>query len=632
MMITKWKLFNFKSVRNLMVDNKPYLPLGPLTILAGPNSSGKSTILQSILLINQTLISRVESRSVVLNGPLTKLGQFDDLRSFNSDSNQIVIGWECMPGYSEDVTLFSKVYGKRRNRVIRNVNCEMSFDIDPTSPQQDLQQLNPRLFASRISSFYQTEDSMEHQVSIQVTRSRPYAEKLRVLDIEEPEDEITQQSLVYDLELDTASLREFKEDLNSLTPIGCTLRHFLPRAVTARFDFREQKANIISDTITDFSSRLSAYRRPIDELVLFPEQVIELLITKIDKELILQVLPGLRQLTLFQNGQHPSVSVEDWVDGLRRLSTADRIRLRKAIQEHEPSLGGEIHNLVMSSEDGINAIQTRQLPSYLSDATQYIYYVFSNRVKYLGPLRDEPKPLYPLATSVDPADIGLKGEFTAAVLDLNKERKIKYIPTNNFRKPDVDSGAISRSLEAAVIDWLQYMEMAETIRTEDSGKYGHKLQVTTPGTSVLHDLTHVGVGISQVLPILVMCLLAEPDTTLIIEQPELHLHPKVQTLLGDFFLSIAMLGKQCIIETHSEYIINRLRFRAAAAQAESISSLMKVYFVEKKDGNSEFRPVNVNKYGAIKDWPQGFFDQSQREAEKILRAGLEKKKIDRSKE
>jgi predicted ATPase len=125
-----------------------------------------------------------------------------------------------------------------------------------------------------------------------------------------------------------------------------------------------------------------------------------------------------------------------------------------------------------------------------------------------------------------------------------------------------------------------------------------------------------------------MCLLAEPDTTLIIEQPELHLHPKEQTLLGDFFLSMALLGKQCIIETHSEYIINRLRFRAASAKSETISSLMKVYFVEKNEGNSEFRPVEVNKYGAITDWPEGFFDQSQREAEEILRAALDKKKLE----
>jgi predicted ATPase len=584
-----------------------------------------------MLLINQTLISRVVSRSVVLNGLLTKLGQFDDLRSFNSDSNQIVIGWECKPSVSDDEFPYSQQYGRRRDITLRQVNCEVSFDADPTFPQQDLLQLNPRLFASKITSIYQTEDSLELQASVQITRSKPYAEKIRELEIEEPVDEMRRQSMDYDLEFDASSLKEFKEDLKSLTPIGCRLRHFLPRLAAVRVDIREQKATTISNTISEFSSRLLSSRRGFDGDTIIPEPVIELLINRIGRQLIFQVLPDLQQQTLFQESKYPAITLENWLDGVKQINPGVRVQLRRTFQEHEPSLGEEIHNIVMKSEERKYAVQIMQLPFQLADATQYIEFIFSNRVKYLGPLRDEPKPLYPLATSIDPADIGLKGEFTAAVLDLNKERKIKYIPASSFGKPNVDTDAISRSLEAAVIDWLQYMGMAETIRTEDSGKYGHKLQVTTPGTSILHDLTHVGVGISQVLPILVMCLLAEPDTTLIIEQPELHLHPKVQTLLADFFLSMAILGKQCIIETHSEYIINRLRFRAAAAMSETLSSLMKVYFVEKKEGNSVFRPVEVNKYGAITDWPDGFFDQSQSEAEEILRAATLKRKAEKGK-
>jgi predicted ATPase len=129
-----------------------------------------------------------------------------------------------------------------------------------------------------------------------------------------------------------------------------------------------------------------------------------------------------------------------------------------------------------------------------------------------------------------------------------------------------------------------------------------------------------------VLPIVVACLLAPPDTTFVIEQPELHLHPKVQTLLADFFMAMSILGKQCIIETHSEYLINRIRFRAAAATGEEISALAKIYFTELKDGETAVRPVNVNQYGAITDWPAGFFDQSQDEAERILRAATQKRK------
>ena len=131
---------------------------------------------------------------------------------------------------------------------------------------------------------------------------------------------------------------------------------------------------------------------------------------------------------------------------------------------------------------------------------------------------------------------------------------------------------------------------------------------------------------SQVLPILVMCLLADPDTTLIFEQPEIHLHPRVQTLLGDFFLSMSLLGKQCILETHSEYLVSRLRFRAAAAESADIAKRIRMYFVEKQGESSSFRPVVVNEFGAIVDWPEGFFDQSQNEAEATLRAAMNKRR------
>ena len=56
---------------------------------------------------------------------------------------------------------------------------------------------------------------------------------------------------------------------------------------------------------------------------------------------------------------------------------------------------------------------------------------------------------------------------------------------------------------------------------------------------------------------------------------------------------------------------------------------MKIYFTEKKDGATEFQEVKVNKYGAITDWPDGFFDQSQSEAEEILRAATRKRKAER---
>jgi predicted ATPase len=124
-----------------------------------------------------------------------------------------------------------------------------------------------------------------------------------------------------------------------------------------------------------------------------------------------------------------------------------------------------------------------------------------------------------------------------------------------------------------------------------------------------------------------MALVAKHGSTLIFEQPELHLHPKIQARLADFFLSIVLSGKQCIIETHSEYLTNRLRYRAAIEDNDClVTDKLKIYFVENHNGASVFKEIVVNEFGAITDWPDGFFDQTQIEAEAILRASLSKRR------
>ena len=213
------------------------------------------------------------------------------------------------------------------------------------------------------------------------------------------------------------------------------------------------------------------------------------------------------------------------------------------------------------------------------------------------------------------------------MLDLNKNSRIQYIPSSSFISGAVQTKPVIRTLESAVDDWLKYLQVARNVTSIDRGKLGHEIKVSITADAASRDLMHVGIGVSQVLPIVVMCLLADQDTTIVLEQPELHLHPKVQTRLGDFFLSMALLNKQCIIETHSEYLINRLRFRVASEIGESrITEKMRIYFVTNENGQSSFANVKVNEFGAILDWPEDFFDQSQREAEEILRAaGLKRK-------
>lgn len=285
----------------------------------------------------------------------------------------------------------------------------------------------------------------------------------------------------------------------------------------------------------------------------------------------------------------------------------------------------EIHDAFIaqaSPQHGTAEIPVENEP--LENSIRYLRLYFSNLIKYLGPLRDEPKPLYPLAPTADPFDVGLRGEHTAAILHIHKHKQLQYVPSSSFFSATINASNIPATLEGAVLDWWRYMEIAEKISTEDLGKLGHDMRIVDSLSGVAVDLTHVGVGVSQVLPILVMCLLAREGSTIILEQPELHLHPSVQSKLADFFLSLALSGKQCILETHSEYIVNRLRLRAATAFEDSISSLLRLYFVEKAKGTSVYRDVSINKFGAIPEWPKGFFDQTHKEIEDILLAAARK--------
>ncbi len=637
-MITKWKIFNFKSVRQETV-----LDFAPLTLFAGPNSSGKSTVLQSILLISQTLSNKVGSRSVVLNGAFAKLGQFDDLRSVDG-ANQILVGWECKPrvqkrdgSTTERSIALDRPVLLRHRASVEKVECELAFDTEPGSPQRELYQLQPRLFSLSLSGTSRGESNEDIRSSISISQAfgaiADISEKLsRFRDV--PENDAVRAGLGYDPRIDEDSMFELLENWASAQIIGCTFRHFLPSQLLLEIDPADEIAQVIAFTLIGEPPSVLGFRRRqlLERDAFLPATVLQRLREILFPSSVVgeQLEPSLR--ALFYPPQPEGVTFADWYDRFRHLPRAQRENIRKTLEDTDQLVDGVIKAIRNEMQSSPQLISWR-LPTALTDAVNYLDRFFSTSVKYLGPLRDEPKPLYPLAASADPADVGLRGEFTAAVLDLHKDLTIRYVPTANFGSAAAKQDAVFRSLSAAVTDWVQYLGIAEEVDTRDRGKLGHELKVSVAKGGKAQDLTHVGVGVSQVLPILVMSLLADEDTTLIFEQPELHLHPKVQTRLGDFFLSMTFLGKQCIVETHSEYLINRLRFRAASAPAErSLVDLMKIYFLEKKEGASAFKEVNINEYGAILDWPEGFFDQSQQEAEEILKAASAKRRVTRLKE
>ena len=633
-MITKWKVFNFKSVRN-----ETDLMMAPLTIFAGANSSGKSTLLQSILLVAQTLANKVSSRSVVLNGAFTKLGQFDDLKSADSDARQIVIGWTCKPIIDPQTMgmrgpgLRQRTYGRPLNS-FSSVSCEIAFDTEDSGAQREITQIQPRLFSSMVSAQIRDADGGDRSFSIAVRRATTddSLAKRRWIDAIEAEDALARASLQYEVGLDDASLAEIHEDLVSAEAIGCFLRHFLPERISLGFDIVPEMARFIVNALTGEGTRGAARRPFVDRGAVVPKAIVDYVLAVAQgagsTELRDVLANATSQSSLFGDSGMP---MEMFLDMFRKIPPRARMEFRRQIAEDQ-NFENAITTAIRGEIDQKPDVVLYRVPSTIGDACWYLDQFFAGSVRYLEPLRDEPKSLYPLSPTADPSDVGLKGEHTAAVLELHKNRPIRYIPTSAFATDEVVPVSVIRSLEVAVVDWLQYLGVAESIQSHDKGKFGHELVVSIAGGKRHHDLTHVGVGVSQVLPILVASLLAEPDTTLVFEQPELHLHPKVQTLLADFFLSMTQLGKQCIIETHSEYLVSRIRFRTAAAVTNNPwIDAVKVYFVERGGDGSTFRDVGINEFGAILDWPDGFFDQNQHEAEAILRAAAMKRKAKRGK-
>lgn len=134
-----------------------------------------------------------------------------------------------------------------------------------------------------------------------------------------------------------------------------------------------------------------------------------------------------------------------------------------------------------------------------------------------------------------------------------------------------------------------------------------EIQVKVNKDSVLSSLNDVGFGISQLLPILVADLQLPNDSSLFIAQPEIHLHPSVQAQLGDYFVKSAnKSNKSYIIETHSEYIFNRIRL--LISKGEIAADSVKVYYFRNNGIESKTYPIKFLKNGQIKGAPKEFFE------------------------
>ena len=211
-------------------------------------------------------------------------------------------------------------------------------------------------------------------------------------------------------------------------------------------------------------------------------------------------------------------------------------------------------------------------------------------ITYLGPLRRHPERFYPISGE-DRDSVGVQGEFISHMLYHN-----------------------SRIIEE-VNEWFKHFEIPYRLVISNFG------DVNLTGESVsiaLHDdhtetlvtLADVGFGINQSLPVIIEGIASPPNAIICVEQPEIHLHPRLQANIADLMIKTSKVedGKQWIVETHSELLILRLQRRIR--EGELKSSDVSVLYVDPSDDGSKIEVLKLDENGDFQDeWPHGFFDE-----------------------
>jgi predicted ATPase len=228
-------------------------------------------------------------------------------------------------------------------------------------------------------------------------------------------------------------------------------------------------------------------------------------------------------------------------------------------------------------------------------------------ISYLGPLREPPQRIY-LWSGDTPEDVGQKGQFAIAALLAAQDAR------RSLNRKKEGKGGRKEPFAEFIAAWLVNLGIISRfiVKSVAPGRKEYEVLIKTDMKAPEVKISDVGFGISQVLPALVQAFYCPPNSTVWMEQPEIHLHPRVQAELADVFISAIQTREngsprntQLIVESHSEHFLNRLQRRVAE---ETISKDdVAIYFAKRAGGKTELEPLRLNQYGDIENWPEDFF-------------------------
>lgn len=237
--------------------------------------------------------------------------------------------------------------------------------------------------------------------------------------------------------------------------------------------------------------------------------------------------------------------------------------------------------------------------------------LFNNSFHYLSADRWGPRLTTPLSDDdIRLGNLAKDGRYTIHYLAQNEEE-----PLPNPDIPLREEKANRTRLLHQVQSWLGEISpgtriVPQLIRGADIGTVNFSFE-GRDGPSPPFRPTNVGFGLSYTLPIIVALLSLPKGGLVLLENPEAHLHPKGQTLIGKLMAQVAAAGIQVIVETHSDHVLDGIRLAVFEGLIKPMQTCFH-YFDRSEEGNIQLLTPKINEEGRIDNWPDGFFDESVR--------------------
>lgn len=573
---------NFKSY-----VEKQYIQFSDLSVLLGANSSGKSTALQALLAIKQTMECNSPDEELLLSGQYVALGDFDDVISdpekdffsftvfldqtekteISQDDDIYSIRWEFRRGEDGTSAILERIGIDFENLHLAFVRADNYHDLYINNKRSRYSVEINNLIISNYLLHYDKDLNQKAAELINGLLSLLISTKIPKVSSEEPVAlygvEEFYLRLLDNLQNSKFNPKSFAEEKCILAKrVENLLNKFCELELPAQKPFRM----VPGDLRAQFLSMTFEKSERLDE--------VENLVSSFEKYI--------------ENYNLENHNVADFSE--KYDIGVDLFRVFEIIEEKSNSL--------------------TQL-KYALDFYLEFYKKIISKIFFVGPIRESPKGLYNIGFERIPKYVGPTGSYFASVLLHENKKEREYILPN---------GSELCTLSEALAEWMIHLNIASAVNVDKKNSFGFSVSIENM-EQVKSDIMNVGIGTSQILPVLISVLLSEPDEILLFEQPELHLHPYSQSRLADMFVEFCKRGRKVILETHSEYFLLRVRYHIVK---EDYSRKRVAVNFFRNLGGTKVEAANISGLGNI-EYPDDFRDETQELLEAILQAALERK-------